>query len=252
MTNNTNTLLDSCAKHDTNTNPTRCAFINKASKQPNALNMIRTCSDSYFFCSLVEYGNFLNFSITCQLLFKLKKYISYRLNKKYSAIYYYSKQTKNMILKNIFNPQKQLSLDLRLVSINADKLGKVHTLNLEGCSITDVDVSALSDVYNLNLKRCYKITDVSALEKVHTLNLSFCTNVTDFSPLRNVHTLILSDCHQITDFSIFGNIYSLNLSNTKIIDVSALGKVHTLDLRYCYGIMDFTALDNIHTLFLPR
>jgi hypothetical protein len=239
--------------NNTNTQPTRCAFINKASNQPNAQNMIRACSDSYFFCSLVEYGNFWNFSNTCQLLFRLKKYLIYRLNKHYSGIYYVNK---NMILEKIkiFNPQKQLSLDLSyaLTNIKADALGKVHTLNLKGCSITDVDLDALIDVYNLNLTKCHKITNVSALKKVNTLNLSYCTNITDFSPLRNVHTLNLSGCYQYINVSALANVYNLNLSNTKVTDVSALGRVHTLDLRYCYGIIDFSALNNIHTLFLPR
>jgi hypothetical protein len=247
-----NTLLPSCAKHDCNTQTTRSAFINKASPQSNAPNLNNACSDIYLFMKLVEYTGYWNFSITCQLLFKSKKYVNYNLNRKYSQMYYYGKQTRNMILEKIFNPQKQLCLDLSsmITNISPDALGQVHTLNLEGCLITDV--RPLKKVHTLNLSKCYYLSDVSPLIKVHTLNLSYCNQITDFSSLRNIHTLNLTGCYQITDFSVFENVHNLNLSKTEIMDmdVSVLRKVHTLDLSYCYNITNVGALTNIYSLNL--
>ena len=249
-THDCNTLLSSYATHDCNTQTTRSAFINKASPQSNAQNLINACSDIYLFMKLVEYTGYWNFSITCQLLFKSKKYVNYNLNKKYSQMYYFGKQTKNMILEKIFNPQKQLCLDLSsmITDINPDALGQVHTLNLEYSMVQDV--RPLKKVHTLNLSKCYYLLDVSPLKKVHTLNLSYCDQITDFSPLRNIHTLILTGCHQITDFSVFENVHNLNLSKTEIMDVSALRKVHTLDLSYCYNITNVEALANVYSLNL--
>ena len=232
-----------------NTQTTRSAFSSEANPQPT--HMTKVFKNSYLFRDLNEYINLWNLSITCKIFSESKKYLRYKLNRRYSGMYYFDRQTKNMILEKVFNPQKQLSLDLSrvLIDINADALGEVHTLNLEGCLITDV--RPLINVHTLNLSNCYRITDISPLKKVHTLYLSYCDKITEFSPLRNVHTLNLTGCIQITDVSIFKNVYNLNLSYTKIIDVRALGKVHTLDLSYCYYIKNVDALGNVKILLLP-
>jgi hypothetical protein len=139
----------------------------------------------------------------------LKKYINYKLNKKYSLIYYEDIAFRNIIISKIFNPCKQLHLDLSL---------------------------------------CDNITDVSTLENVHTLDLSSCDYITDISALGNVHTLILSGCCNITDVSALGNVNTLELrSCNKITDVSALGNVHNLDLSYC-NITDVSMLGNVHLI----
>ena len=146
----------------------------------------------YLLGAINKYTDLMSFCDTCVIFRTLKKYINYKLNKQYSLIYYNDVLFKNIFLSKIFNPIKQLHLDLH---------------------------------------DCRKITDVSALGNVHTLNLSYCNSITDVSALGNVHTLILSSCNFITDVSALGNIHTLDLSScNSITDVSALGNIHTLDL----------------------
>ena len=127
---------------------------------------------------------------TCSLLLINKKYITYKLNRDYSLIYYNDILFRQQVLNNICNPHKQLHLDL---------------------------------------SECSEITDVSSLGNVHTLDLKYCKNITDVSALGNVHTLLLLGCNQITDVSTLGNCHTLDLCLcTGITDVSMLGTVHNL------------------------
>jgi Leucine-rich repeat (LRR) protein len=131
-----------------------------------------------------EYTDLRSLCDTCTFLSTLKTYITYKLTKEYSLLYYDDVLFRNRVLHKIFNPNKQLHLNLSYCDItDVSALGNVHTLNLCGCNITDV--SALGNVHDLNLSWCDNITDVSSLGNVHTLNLSLC-NITDVSALGNV------------------------------------------------------------------
>ena len=83
-----------------------------------------------------EYTDLRNLCDTCSLLSKLKKYINYKLNEKYSLMYYDDILFRNIILSKIFNPYKQLHLDLSECNKIKDirSLGNVYTLNLSCCT----------------------------------------------------------------------------------------------------------------------
>ena len=49
---------------------------------------------------------------TCRSFSILKKYINYKLNKQYSLMYYDDILFRNIVLNKIFNPNKQLHLQL--------------------------------------------------------------------------------------------------------------------------------------------
>ena len=191
--------------------------------------MINLFTNTDLFGTINEYTDLRSLCDTCILFATLKKYINYKLNKKYSLMYYDNIAFRNIIISKLFNPCKQLHLNLsdcnNITDVNA--LGNVNTLDLSGCkNITDV--SALGNVHTLDLSWS-NIIDVSALGNVHTLNLSWCINIIDVSGLGNVHTLNLSGCINIIDVSALGNVYTLNLSGCKKIkDVSALGNVHLI------------------------
>ena len=104
------------------------------------------------FRTINEYTDLRSLCDTCTVLSTFKQYITYKLNNKYSLMYYNDMLFRNIVLNKIFNPNKQLHLDL---------------------------------------SECSEITDVSVLGNVYELNLSGCINITDISSLRNVHTLIL-------------------------------------------------------------
>ena len=176
--------------------------------------MICTIMNRDFFRIINKYTDLRSLCDTCVLLSTFKKYINYKLNNVHSLMYYDDVLFRNKVLSKIFNPNKQLHL------------------NLNWCT-NITDVSALSDVHTLNLRGCKNITDVSALSGVHTLDLSICSNITDVSALSGVHTLNLSDCKNITDVSALSGVHTLNLSYTNITDVSALSGVHTLYLSDC-------------------
>ena len=178
-----------------------------------------------------EYTDLRSLCDTCTLLLQFKQYITYKLNRDYSLMYYNDILFRQRVLNKIFNPYKQLHLDLSDCNItDVSGLGNVHTLNLRNCS-NIIDVSSLGNVHTLDLFRCYKITDVSALGNVYDLNLTYCCDITDVSALGNVHRLDLSYCDNI-------------------VDVSALGNVHKLYLEDCNLITDVSSLRNLHTLYI--
>ena len=177
-----------------------------------------------------EYTDLRSLCDTCSVFATLKQYIHYKLNEKYSFMYYDDISFRNIILSKICTPYKQLHLDLRYYNItNVSALANVHTLNLRCSNITDV--SALGKIHNLNLQCCRNIRDVSALGKVHTLNLSSNNNI-NVSALGNVHNLDLSWCKNITGVSELGNVHTLKLTHCNITDleISALQNVPVLNL----------------------
>ena len=74
-----------------------------------------------------EYTDLRSLCDTCSLLLTFKQYITYKLNNKYSLMYYDDVLFRNRVLNKI------------------------------------TDVSVLGNVHTLNLRNCYNITDVSAL-----------------------------------------------------------------------------------------
>ena len=131
---------------------------------------------------IIKYIDNRSLCNTCKLLSQLRKYSYYKLNRHYSYMYYYDVSFRNIVLNQIFNPSKQLYVDL---SFEFD--------------ITDV--RSLGNVHTLVLKYCYSLIDVSALGNVHDLDLSYCRNLKDVSALGNVYKLNLSGCDKITDMS---------------------------------------------------
>jgi len=79
-------------------------------------------------------------------------------------MYYDNILFRNIVLNKIFNPLKQLKLNLR-------------------CCDYITDVSVLCNIHTLNLYSCVNIFDVSA-KNTHTLKLSSCYNITDVSQIR--------------------------------------------------------------------
>jgi len=107
-----------------------------------------------------EYTDLRSLCDTCTFLSTLKTYITYKLTKEYSLLYYDDVLFRNRVLNKICNPYKQLYLNLSDCDItDVSALGNVHTLDLSLCNIT----SALGNVHTLNLSLCDNITDVSAL-----------------------------------------------------------------------------------------
>ena len=93
------------------------------------------------FMTINEFTNLRSFCDTCISYSILKKYINYKLNKQYSLMYYDDILFRNIILNKIFNPLKQLHLQLSCCDNITDvsALGNVHTLDLSGCeNITKV------------------------------------------------------------------------------------------------------------------
>jgi len=280
MTNNTNTLLSSCAKHDCNTNPTRrpsSSSSSEATTQPHlSQTMLTVFSMLHFFMSLNNYIELGYYCSTCQLLFKLKKHLNYKLNDNYSHLYKNDETFRNKVLSRIANPQKQLYLFLdsyyysNIVDLSV--LGNVYSLNLSGCKITNmynsVDLSMLENVHSLNLSYCHLlefikinkihtlnlamnyITNVSVFKDVCVLNLKKCVNIRDVSPLRNVRYICLSGC-RISDLSGLENADTLDLTYCdNITNVSPLSRVRVLDLSYCENIIHIDTLVNVSVLQL--
>ena len=91
-----------------------------------------------------EYTDLRSLCDTCTLLSTLKKYIVYLFNKNYSLMYHDDISFQNRVLNKIFNPIKQLHLNLSCCYneiTDVSELGNVHTLDLTGCyNITNIRI----------------------------------------------------------------------------------------------------------------
>jgi hypothetical protein len=74
--------------------------------------MINIFTNTDLFRTINEYTDLQSLCDTCILFATLKKYINYKLNKKYSLIYYDDIAFRNIIISKIFNPYKQLYINL--------------------------------------------------------------------------------------------------------------------------------------------
>jgi hypothetical protein len=111
------------------------------------------------------------YKLYAQPKIKIKSY-NLILNKHESLLYYNDETFRAMILEKIFNPQKQLSLDLS----NCDQI---------------TDVTVLQNVCSLNLSDCINVRDVNVLKNLYYLNLRGCYNIKDVSELKHVQLLYL-------------------------------------------------------------
>ena len=265
MTNNTNTLLSSCAKHDCNTNPTRrpsSSSSSEATTQPQlSQTMLTVFSMLHFFMSLTNYIELGEYYSTCRLLYKFKKYTNYKLNYDYSLMYYQNETFRTTVLSIIANPLNQLYLKLNFDSITkltiVGRISRsecykfingehVDVYDIDGCDIITkcrrmVDLSALKNVYYLKIISCCFlldcITNLSILKDITMLDLSCCWNIKNANSLKNVRFLSLSGCWYIKNANGLNNVRVLDLSGCgEINDISNLGNVDTLDLRFCNNI----------------
>lgn len=105
-------------------------------------------------------------------------------------------------------------------------LTNVHTLNLEGCDITDVGISGLSSVYNIYLSYCKNMTSdgLSVLSNAYKVHIYGCNKITTIGVLGNVHILDLEFCDNIKDICVrtLGNVYVLELRFVPIEDEAHL------------------------------
>ena len=94
--------------------------------------MIDLFLNSDLFRTINEYTDLRNLCDTCSFLSSSKQYINYKLNRQYSLIYYNDELFRNMILHKIFNPYKQLYLNLSY-------LGNTYDLDLR---FSDIIINA--------------------------------------------------------------------------------------------------------------
>jgi len=201
--------------------------------------MTNIFSNSDLFITINKFTDLRSLCDTCSLFATLKKYIYYKLNKKYSSMYYNDILFKNRVLNKIFNPYKQLYLDLEENKniVDVKLLEDVHTLNLSYCqNITSISV--LGNVDILILRGCVIIRNVSALKNVNTL--IGCGNITDDNAPRIVNTLDFG-CINITYVRLLSKFNTFCLSYNE--NISTLRNIHTLDLNGCEHITDVSTLD---------
>ena len=213
----------------------------KLTKQQMNQNIV--LSMLHIFLSLLEYTNLWDFCHTCQLLFNFKKHLNYKLNRKYSFLYYSDKEFRTYILTRIHNSLKQLYLNLSCFSIIENEYYQDTSSDIN----KHLDLSILENVYYVNLAN-FNITDVSSLRYIDTLNLHSCLYIKNISTLKNIRNLSLCGC-TISNISMLGNVDSLDLSFcNNIIDISPLKNVRVLDLSFCDNIINVSALTNVSVL----
>ncbi|KEG11170.1 leucine-rich repeat protein (LRRP) [Trypanosoma grayi] len=115
-----------------------------------------------------------------------------------------------------------------------EKLRHLHTLQLDGVKVSDVDIqsiSAIPDLGVLSLKGSIALTDVSPLGRcvmLHELNLSGCTNLKNFGNIFSLQHLV----------KLHLNNAGANVSAEAILQLSMNAFLEDLVIENCPAITD--------------
>lgn len=145
---------------------------------------------------------------------------------------------------------------------NLEPLGRMaslQVLDLNGCDITDRDLSVLAvaaQLTNLDLRNCAKISDsglqaLSSLVRMRRLDLFGCTALTDdglraLSAMTELEVLTLSHCSGVSHLEAITSlrvlrvlrVYECALTDRALNSLSALTALRTLCLSHCAGVTD--------------
>ena len=75
---------------------------------------------------IYEYTDLRSLCDTCSIILQFKKYITYKINRDYSLLYYDDVLFRQRVLNKIFNPYKQLYINLS----KCDNITDVSILDL--------------------------------------------------------------------------------------------------------------------------
>ena len=164
VTNNTNTLFGSDAEHTPN--PPIVSTLSNLEAKPQQQPPHLTNVFSNFYRSFIKYTDLWNFSNTCKLLFKFKKYLTYKINRDCCLLKYNKDYYKHCNLCKVH------TLNLAYRNILICNITHAHTLsflsysNSRTCNI--IDVKDLVDEYTSELSYCNKITYTKKLVPYYT------------------------------------------------------------------------------------
>jgi hypothetical protein len=201
--------------------------------------------------------------------------IHYYLNIIFSLRFLFDVNFRNLILSNVKDSMKQLSLNFNNYEMSPGLVGgnfmdlssvAVHSVTL-GCYFMPFEpFSRCESVFNFyafprrefpflpNLKEVAMtsetLANVANLSHLQNVKLDGCNALTDISGLHNVPTLTLCACNNIENFSFLGRQTSLTLMSLSISDVSHLGNVRILKILSCENVMDVSTLGNVYDLTL--
>ncbi len=130
------------------------------------------------------------------------------------------------------------------------------TLALPAYNITTLDLTALTQLQNLNINACYQLTtlNLTGLTNLINFSCSSCYELTslDVSGFANLQTLNLSGCNNLTSLNLSGlsNLQTLNCSDCyhlPSLNLSGLTNLQTLDCSFCsyLTVLDLTGLSNL-------
>uniref|UniRef100_A0A6G6AD15 F-box and FNIp repeat-containing protein n=1 Tax=Borely moumouvirus TaxID=2712067 RepID=A0A6G6AD15_9VIRU len=181
-----------------------------------------------------------------------------------------NKCLRNIILEMIGNYPKSFSFNLKksnIIKINLSLVKNVKYLNLSHTNVSDDHLQSLSDIYELNLKKCNNITGTGFkyLNNLKKINISWCRKLksSELQYLKNVVKINLSRSN-INDegikYLIFNNaevdnlipqnnIKQINLSNTNITNdsIKFLSEIPIIKINYCPHI-DASCLEYLSTV----
>ena len=268
MTNNTNTILSSCAKHDCNTLLSSCAkhdcntLLSSCAKH-DCNTLLSSCAKhdgNTLLSSCAKHDG--NTNPTCRpssseattqpqltqtmlTVFSMLHFFMSLTN--YIELGYYC-STCRLLFKFKKHTNYKLNDDYSHLYKNDETfrnmvLSRIVNPQKQLYLILDcdfysnivTDLSVLGNVYSLNLSGC-KITNM-------------CNNRVDLSVLENVHSLNLSSCH-FSEIIKINKIDTLNLAMSNISNVCVLKDVYMLNLKNCVNIRDVSPLRNVRYICL--
>ncbi|AVL94967.1 hypothetical protein ma581 [Moumouvirus australiensis] len=167
-----------------------------------------------------------------------------------------NKYLRKIILEMIDNYPKSFSFNLKksnISTINLSLVKNIKYLNLSHTNVSDDHLQSLSDIYELNLKKCKNITGTGFkyLNNLKKINISWCRKLknSELQYLKNIVKINLSRSN-INDegikYLIFSktevdnliprnNIKQINLSNTNITNdsIKYLSEIPIVKINYC-------------------
>jgi hypothetical protein len=241
------------------------SFARTLSRLPTA---VLTVVES--FTSPDSLRNLLN---TSKSIFSLpkKEAVYHCLNRYYSMKYITDGDFRNRVNKVIFNPGRQLSLDLtHYAEGNVLTLPAVHKITFRKLHLVTVSHLALASCFSLLLEGFPLLERVSGLKRIETLKLinlpalcgidyfQFlqeiemvnCSFFQDCSTIAHVPVIHLNNCSTLNDISPLGKhqVHVTVAYCPKLTSVASLSRVKTVELYHCKMVADVSSLSTVRYL----
>lgn len=157
--------------------------------------------------------------------------------------------TRKKLFKKLINAHSIYFEKTEIYDISIFK--NLYKVGLCSMSVTDLDISKLTNVQDLCLQLCPYIHNISYLKNLCKFSLLFNDNVSDLSNISHVKNICLYNCSNIQNFRPIKNVRELQLRDVGRVNFSFFTKLKYLTLHGDYSnYLNVKYLQNLKILAL--